>query len=1259
MIRFAGLVILKCIIMLEVFNTEVLAQRTVSTLSGGVSQIYSPEDGIASYQPENAGLTTDGFLWFSTRAGTVRISPGQIEDYGQAFGVHMMPFSYHDRATGVTWFTDNTELIRHDQYGMKRFRADDGFVVPGTGRSTIIAMHGDRSGRLWIGSYSIPPREPQNGGLLVYEDGIFREIGFDELPFHNISGIFEASDGALWFTSFGYFEDGHFGSQAYIARFDGEAFEVFDSGTTGCRNVLINFMGPSGLGPHMVEDGAGRIWFTCAGSFSPGSDRSDYSGLFVFDDGEFRQVNEISERSPNPALLPTPLFARELDALFAQFSYFGRPGTSVPGFQTDDINRVLHRYSDGEWVPVYLADPDFIKERADAAGFSENSYQNVSILSQPGEPASLSIGGMSENGQIFSHFYIFEDEGFQYVDTFPGWLLLKLPGQSFLTVHNEPDIMGIYTPPRSRLLTEADGLLRNPVNGGQLTTDRDGHVWISFSNQYSAERNEWNDVGINMWDGNRLHAFTSEDGLASNFAYRPYHASDGRLWIPTIRGVTLGQKVGDRYTFRPVPGPGNRPYRVTDMLETDNGTIWSYNVEVRPELNGMEARHSFFGVYKNGRFEEVENPFPDSLKALIQHAYELRKGSGNRVWLYGRFSDNVDIDNRRTFVRVYENGDWFDPADRWNVPAERLYYVGELDGNRYYIINGGFLKFDGERYIDLSDSVNARADYRILKQVDTQNMFFNIEGNGYLYIRLRDRGLVVYDGENLTYLDRRSGLPGARLLYPNRDRNGEMMFTTAVGGAIFNGTDHTFFRDDAMPNSSPNGIGRDKYGNLLILYQNAGITVTRMDTLAYPVRFLQITSDTLNLFSGAQPELPYSQNRIGFRFTSMNYSAGLDTRFRYILDGYHSDWSALTRQNEVQFSDLRPGQYTFRVEAVVPGYATSQEAAYTFRVLKPWWRKWWAYSLYLFMIAGLVFAVDRVQRRRLRTIMREKARERELEQARELQKAYDELAKAHENLKAAQDQLVQQEKLASLGQLTAGIAHEIKNPLNFVNNFSEVSMELIQEAKDELAALNGQADYVKEILDNIESNLAKIREHGTRADRIVRSMLLHSRGGSGKMEPADLNGLIREYVNLSYHGMRAGKDPITSEIEIETDDSIGEVNLIAEDFSRVILNICANSFDAMKSRYVAEKDAGYTPNLTIRTRKGDGVVIVEIEDNGPGIPEEIRDKILQPFFTTKKGTEGTGLGLSITHDIVKAHGGTLGIQSEPGSGTVFTIELPS
>ncbi len=272
--------------------------------------------------------------------------------------------------------------------------------------------------------------------------------------------------------------------------------------------------------------------------------------------------------------------------------------------------------------------------------------------------------------------------------------------------------------------------------------------------------------------------------------------------------------------------------------------------------------------------------------------------------------------------------------------------------------------------------------------------------------------------------------------------------------------------------------------------------------------------------------------------------------------------------------------------------------------------------------------------------------------------AYENLQEALTELKAAQEQLVQQEKLASLGQLTAGIAHEIKNPLNFVNNFSDVSIELVQEIRDEISGLEA-SDITEEvgfILTDVEANLKKILEHGKRADGIVKSMLLHSRGKSGERIPTDLNKLIDEYVKLAYHGMRAVNKSFNIDIQTDYDDSIGIIDLVAQDLSRAFLNVINNAMYAAYEYCSSTKERN--PIIKVSTEDLGSRIRIGIRDNGPGIPVEIREKIFEPFFTTKPTGEGTGLGLSMTYDIINLHNGTLQIESEPGSYTEFLISLP-
>ncbi|MFM6925887.1 MAG: tetratricopeptide repeat protein [Ferruginibacter sp.] len=266
------------------------------------------------------------------------------------------------------------------------------------------------------------------------------------------------------------------------------------------------------------------------------------------------------------------------------------------------------------------------------------------------------------------------------------------------------------------------------------------------------------------------------------------------------------------------------------------------------------------------------------------------------------------------------------------------------------------------------------------------------------------------------------------------------------------------------------------------------------------------------------------------------------------------------------------------------------------------------------------------------------------------------IEKAYAELKSTQSQLIQSEKMASLGELTAGIAHEIQNPLNFVNNFSEVSKELIAEMVEEVD--KGNTGEVKAIANDLVQNLEKINHHGKRADAIVKGMLQHSRSSSGIKELTDINALCDEYLRLAYHGLRAKDKSFNATMKTDFDASIGNINIIPQDMGRVILNLITNAFYVVDEKK-KQNPPGYEPTVTVSTKKEKDTVEVKVEDNGNGIPQKVLDKIFQPFFTTKPTGQGTGLGLSMSYDIVtKGHGGELKVETREGMGSVFIIILP-
>jgi len=926
---------------------------------------------------------------------------------------------------------------------------------------------------------------------------------------------------------------------------------------------------------------------------------------------------------------------------------------------------------------------------------------------------SLATPDYGEPQNVFGQYVHPDEPGFMWLATGNGLVRLQKKTGTYERFLIEPDIDGVpnpanlihgvvQDPDNSNMLWVAGpgtGLARFDISAQEFTrykndptdanslpddfsqslfVDRSGTIWVGHTTEGLSSFNPQAVKFLHF-----SHDNDKDQSLAPGLVWGIYEERNGSLWTSSELGVGgsvlthFNANTSQIAQYRHDPNdPGSLlPGIIWGFAENETGDLWVAGD------GGLSLFNTGTGSFTHFLHDLSEENWG---RNHIFKLYQTQKDA-NLLWVgsMGGLDIFNTITKEFTRVDITIEDEEFDPAV--------LSLFEDENNTLWFGSSFGLMRYDSTEGTSLVSFYDP-SDPSTISGNEIESVHGRTRDPGVLWLAPFNRGLNRYDIETgvATHYTTEHGLPNNTVYGILEDDKGTLWLSTNAGISNFDPDTETFRNyglGDGLNtlefNQGAYAIGR---GGVLYFGSAKGVTSFIPGELhineippQMAITDFRLFNESVSMGPGSPLTGPlhkitditlrHHQNEIGFEFVAFHFANPAKNRYAYKLDGYDPDWVEAGSQRLATYTNVDPGSYRFRVKASnAYGVWNNQDTSIQLTVLSPWWRTWWAYGFYLILFVAGVFTINRFQRQRILRKERDEAREKELKQAKEIEKAYRNLEVAHKDLKAAQDQLVQQEKLASLGQLTAGIAHEIKNPLNFVNNFSDVSLEMIDEALEELATLKTQdiasqkvtLAETEAILADIKANLAKIYEHGSRADGIVKSMLMHSRGGDGKMEPTPINPLIKEYVNLAFHGMRAGKDAINVDIDLQLDESIGDVPLIAEDFSRVILNIVNNGFDAMRSKLTEDGGPGtgkkYHPKLTVRTKSESGKVHIEIKDNGPGIPEDIKDNILQPFFTTKKGTQGTGLGLSITHDIIKAHGGILEIRSGK-SGTIMVIKL--
>ncbi|MHC2990398.1 hypothetical protein OB13_01930 [Pontibacter sp. HJ8] len=638
---------------------------------------------------------------------------------------------------------------------------------------------------------------------------------------------------------------------------------------------------------------------------------------------------------------------------------------------------------------------------------------------------------------------------------------------------------------------------------------------------------------------------------------------------------------------------------IYSMLEDKAGNFW---IATGFGLDQMDRERGTFTHHRSD---------PDDIHSISHNGVvSLLEAEGGKLWVGTRFGGGVNkFDPKTGKAKKYILGT---NVARIIKDARNVLWVA-TEG-------AGVYRYDrkADAFISLSSDLNEDiTQLQSMVEDDQQKLWFSTR-----------HGLMTLDKErgNISLLAESYGVVPGSFTFPAgyKGRDGRLYFGSKSGY-------YSFSPEQWQPNTTPPQIV---------------LTALRVfDDLVVPG-----TSGPLKapLNEIRELKLGPDQDVFSFGFTGIHFSNPEQNRYYFKLDGYDHDWRKATLDHLASYYNVPAGKYTFRVKIANSDSAWA-ERSLPVQVRPHWWNTWWAYMGYGLLLIGVVINFNRLQRRRLIKRERYRARERELAQAREIEKAYH-------KLKRTQAKLVQSEKMASLGELTAGIAHEIQNPLNFVNNFSEVSGELVEELEQEAAS--GNTEQLLSITADLKQNLHKIQQHGKRADSIVKGMLQHSKSTSGEKEPTDINALADEYLRLSYHGLRAKSNGFKATLVTNYDEQLERVEVVPQELGRVLLNLFNNALYAVSQKQ-EQLGAGYEPKVEVSTSRKNGQVEIKVRDNGTGIPEAVREKVFQPFFTTKPSGQGTGLGLSLSYDIItKGHGGELLMESEEGSFTEFTILIP-
>src|SRR5688572_23846298 len=1048
-----------------------------------------------------------------------------------------------------------------------------------------------------------------------------------------------------------------------LKRYDGTNFKVYTNDPHNPNSLV------SGLLLRVFIDAENVVWIGTVGS---GLDKFDpATNTFT----HFRRASGLSSDTV-AAILEDHLgnlwvgTSGGLDMLDRKTGKFMHYRNDVNDLSSLSHNEVFEIFEDkkGElWIGCrpFSNDP----KEGGLNRFDRKTGKFTRYLHDPLNPKTI------PDSRIFD---LYEDKegNFWIASTHPPFFKMDRNTEKFTRYYADPMNSGPLspTPVSEKIFTQASF----------ITEDATGALWVgvgaSGMNRYDPVTKKSTHYGY-IYEGNKLlSAKDTATGFSSGFVSKALATKDGMFWVNS--GATLYKLDNNKITvpFHPIRQQEANSF----YCEKNNNILWIATRDglLRRDLTTKE--------------EKLWTHDPKNKNSLtFNRISAIRADDEGNLWLGTR--NGLDKFNPATGKFVHYLHDPKNPATPGSNNWDYLFFdhqknlwaasdsgISRMDKNTGLFTNykrnnrdstglGGYeflcIAEDNEHFIWTASEFGAfRLDTKTGKfRKYISNVFIKsicIDSRGIIWAG-GEPGLYYYDkakDDFVLFADQHSTVSVSGIINVLEDDKKNLWVSTTTTSIIKISEDRTKLRKY----SDINGV---RYSNFffndnhkaadgrLFLGEGGGYYSFYPDQLkdtsiapqlifsGFKLGEEEVTMEpegilTAPLWKTDEIRLTHNQDVFSFDFLAIDFISPGDEKYLFMLENYDNEWHDIGGDHRAFFFNIPPGDYTFRVKAV-SGDGSFVEKSIRIMISPPWWRSWWAYIVYGFLGLVAAYLIYRYQRSYIIRKERQRTQEKELAQAKEIEKAYHEL-------KTTQQQLIQSEKMASLGELTAGIAHEIQNPLNFVNNFSEVNKELLLEMKDEMS--KGNIADANAIANNIIDNEEKISHHGKRADVIVKGMLQHSRANSGQKEPTSINALADEYLRLSYHGLRAKDKSFNAHFETDFDSRIDKIDIIPQDIGRVILNLINNAFYAVdeKKKKIGE---GYEPTVSISTKKNNGKVEIGVKDNGNGIPQKVLDKIFQPFFTTKPTGQGTGLGLSLSYDIVKAHGGEIKVNTKEGEGS--------